>query len=384
MHFAGSTNSMIRSFISGYGNTIQAPLEAAMINGEGLSISKRFVSGLVNGFGHLQQDSSTGSLITGIRANFGGMGQFTSGQFLTNRTPWGTVLGNANVDFATLPYTGTQGTNVANIGSYPVFAIGNSAVNGNAASSPTTTAHSNAVTVLYNGRTQINTTGFTNTLAQTDVTPKAALDVVSTNTGVLFPRLTTAQRNAIASGDLQNGLLLYNTDSSVFQYYNGSAWSSVGSGGSGGSGRWQFGGGVQFDTVNSIGIGTSNTQNYKLAVNGDAIFTKIKVKTYANWPDYVFKRGYHLPSLADLERYINEHHHLPGVASEQEVRTNGIDISDQEAALLKKMEEFTLYLIDQNKDLTEQNRQLKQQAKQLEEQQKEIESLKALILSKTK
>ena len=45
----------------------------------------------------------------------------------------------------------------------------------------------------------------------------------------LAARLTNAQRNAIATGDLQNGLLLYNTDSSAFQYYNGSAWNSVAS-----------------------------------------------------------------------------------------------------------------------------------------------------------
>jgi hypothetical protein len=122
--------------------------------------------------------------------------------------------------------------------------------------------------------------------------------------------------------------------------------------------------------VNNIGIGTNNTQGYKLAVNGTAIFTKIKVKPVANWPDYVFKKAYTLPSLPELERYINEHRHLPGIASEKEVQATGIDVSEHEAALLKKVEELTLYLIEQNR--------------RLDAQQKEIDALKALILEKNK
>ena len=228
-----------------------------------------------------------------------------------------------------------------------------------------------------------------------NVTPQAALDVVSTNTGVLLPRLTTAQRNAIVTGDLHNGLLLYNTDSSAFQYYNGSAWNSVGSG-AGGSGRWLFSGGTVYDSVDNIGIGTNNTLGYKLAVNGAAIFTKVKVKTAGTWPDYVFKKGYKLPGLDELERYVLEHHHLPGIASEQEVQKDGIDVGDEQAALLKKVEELTLYLIGENRSLTEQNKQMSEQSKQiaeqnrqlteqnarLEAQQKEIDELKALIQAK--
>jgi hypothetical protein len=237
---------------------------------------------------------------------------------------------------------------------------------------------------LYNGRTQINTSGFSNTLTQANVTPQAALDVVSTNTGVLLPRLSTAQRNAIVSGDLQNGLLLYNTDSSAFQYYNGSAWNSVGTGS--GSSRWQYSGGTVYDSADNIAIGTSNPQSYKLAVNGTAIFTKAVVKPITSWPDYVFKKNYLLPGLDEVGRYIQEHHHLPGVASEQEIALRGIDLGEQQTVLLKKVEELTLYLLRENKSLTDQNRQITEQNKQLSEQnarlntlQKEIDELKALI-----
>jgi hypothetical protein len=153
--------------------------------------------------------------------------------------------------------------------------------------------------------------------------------------------------------------------------------------------RWIYNNGTLYDSADNIGIGTSNTDGYKLAVNGTAIFTKVKVKTSGTWPDYVFKKGYALPDLHQLERYIAEHKHLPGIASEKEVQEQGIDVGDHQAALLKKVEELTLYLIDQNKSLTEQNRQLTEQARQMTEQksrldaqQKEIDELKALIKAK--
>lgn len=125
----------------------------------------------------------------------------------------------------------------------------------------------------------------------------------------------------------------------------------------------------------SIGIGTKNTYGYKLAVNGTAIFTKVRIKTAGNWPDYVFKKGYKLPDLQELEHYITAHKHLPGIVSEGEVGRNGFDMGDHQAALLKKVEELTLYLIDENKKLREQNERLLQQ-------QREIDELKKLIRKK--
>jgi len=374
--------------VAGSGLKISAPVNNSFLGGGASWVSKPINANIIEGYGHNNSDTSWYSAVSGSWNIYGGTNQLTAGQFLTNRTPNGTVLGNANVDFSTLPYTGTQDANVANLGSYPIFAVGNSNAYWHSTTTRTITSQSNALTVLYNGRTQINTTGFANNLTQSNVTPQAALDVVSTNTGVLLPRLTTTQRNAIVSADLQNGLLLYNTDSSVFQYYNGTAWNSVGSG-TGGSSRWLFAGGTAYDSVDNIAIGTSNPQGYKLAVNGTAIFTKVKVKNAGTWPDYVFKKGYILPGLEELEKYVSEYHHLPGIASEQEVQLHGIDLGDQQAALLKKVEELTLYLIhenrsltDQNKQLSDQNRQLAEQGARLEAQQKEIDELKAMIQAK--
>jgi hypothetical protein len=62
----------------------------------------------------------------------------------------------------------------------------------------------------------------------------AMLDVKSTLKGMLIPRMTTAQRDAIASPD--NGLMIYNTTTSTFFYYNGVAWIEIGGAAGGGSG----------------------------------------------------------------------------------------------------------------------------------------------------
>jgi hypothetical protein len=73
-----------------------------------------------------------------------------------------------------------------------------------------------------------------------------------------------------------------------------------------------------------------------------------------------------------VEKYIRKYNHLPGVVSAKEAEQNGIDVGENQAALLKKVEEMTLYLIKQDKQLNEQNARL-------EAQQKEIDELKALI-----
>ncbi|MGN6533670.1 MAG: hypothetical protein ACTHK0_18150 [Ginsengibacter sp.] len=112
------------------------------------------------------------------------------------------------------------------------------------------------------------------------------------------------------------------------------------------------------NTSGSVGIGTSDTKGYKFAVNGDAIFNKIKVKSYANWPDYVFQQGYPLLSLQEIESYIKLNNHLPGVPSASEVKMNGVDLVENQAILLKKIEELTLLLIDQDKRLDEQAKKI--------------------------
>lgn len=70
-----------------------------------------------------------------------------------------------------------------------------------------------------------------------------------------------------------------------------------------------------------------------------------------SWPDYVFKNDYKLRNLYELETFIQSNHHLPEIPSESEVKQNGVDLLEMNAALLKKVEELTLYVIDLQKQI---------------------------------
>jgi hypothetical protein len=119
----------------------------------------------------------------------------------------------------------------------------------------------------------------------------------------------------------------------------------------------------------AIGI-TSFPVQYKLAVAGKAIVDELKVKPHASgWPDYVFLPTYKLTPLPELEQFIKAHQHLPEVPSAKEVAANGIEVGTNQALLLKKVEELTLYIIEQNK-------QLLQYQEKLVAVEKEIQQLK--------
>lgn len=109
----------------------------------------------------------------------------------------------------------------------------------------------------------------------------------------------------------------------------------------------------------SIGIGTIDTKGYKLAVNGSAIFTKVKVKSYSAWPDFVFHEDYRLQPLPQLEQFIKTNKHLPEMPSAEEVEKEGQDLAEINRKLLQKVEELTLYIIAQNKKNEELEMRLK-------------------------
>lgn len=115
----------------------------------------------------------------------------------------------------------------------------------------------------YNSNAQslaINTDGST-------AHASAMLDVKSTGKGVLIPRMTTAQRTAIAAP--ATGLQVYDSDLNLLFYYNGSTWSSVATG----SNYWTASGGnIYNNTGTNVGIG-STTPGDKLEVNGNIRFS---------------------------------------------------------------------------------------------------------------
>lgn len=105
-----------------------------------------------------------------------------------------------------------------------------------------------------------------------------------------------------------------------------------------------------------VGIGVSAPpSDFKLAVAGKVIADELKVKPHASgWPDYVFKAGYRLMPLKEIENFIKEKGHLPEVPSAEDVKKNGIELGNNQAALLRKIEELTLYLIEKDKQIQKQ------------------------------
>jgi hypothetical protein len=101
----------------------------------------------------------------------------------------------------------------------------------------------------------------------------------------------------------------------------------------------------------NVGIGTLNPGTFRLAVEGKIGAREVRVTNSNPWPDYVFKENYHLKNLYALESYIKKNNHLPNIPSAQEVKENGIEVSQMNAKLLEKIEELTLYVIELRKDI---------------------------------
>ena len=107
-----------------------------------------------------------------------------------------------------------------------------------------------------------------------------------------------------------------------------------------------------------VGIGGITTfptnliyANYRLFVKGGILTDEVRVKlsTSSTWADYVFAEGYKLKSLKELEDFITKNNHLPNVPSGNQVKEEGINVADMARIQQEKIEELTLYIIQQNK-----------------------------------
>jgi hypothetical protein len=99
-----------------------------------------------------------------------------------------------------------------------------------------------------------------------------------------------------------------------------------------------------------VGIGTANPDAL-LTVNGTVHAKEIKIDLSIPVPDYVFEKSYKLKSLKEVELYIKENKHLPEVSSATVMQKEGVNIAELNMKLLQKVEELTLYVIEQNKEI---------------------------------
>lgn len=104
----------------------------------------------------------------------------------------------------------------------------------------------------------------------------------------------------------------------------------------------------------NVGIGTSSPSS-KLHVNGGDIRVSggsfIDDGVTLNVPDYVFEPSYSLMPLTKLSDFIKENRHLPGVPSAKTVKEQGVNLSQMQMKLLEKVEELTLYMLEQKKEI---------------------------------
>lgn len=121
---------------------------------------------------------------------------------------------------------------------------------------------------------------------------------------------------------------------------------------------------------------------YGLYVAQGILAEKVKIAVhtdYVNWSDYVFADNYQLPSLNEVDNFIRANKHLPDVPSATDVKNDGIDVAQMDATLLKKIEELTLYMIQQQKQLEEQQVNNKNQAAEIEQLKQQLSELKSSI-----
>ncbi|HPK05262.1 MAG TPA: hypothetical protein PK908_05150 [Bacteroidales bacterium] len=167
------------------------------------------------------------------------------------------------------------------------------------------------------------------------------------------------------------------------------AFDVAGDGDSGSIIQWNHA--MIIDTLGNIGIGiTNNLSPEKLYVNGNTQIDgnlyiansniivdgeihakKFRAALNISWPDYVFDPAYNLPHLSDVEQFVVANRHLPGIPSAQTVELEGFELAEMNTLLLKKIEELTLYVIEQQKVLAKQQNELnalKEKMTQIENQ----------------
>ncbi len=191
------------------------------------------------------------------------------------------------------------------------------------------------------------------------------MSILANNSGADGPTISLHGRSypPLPSGENRKGMIWYNSYGDngyghMFLNYQPTA------------ATWTVDMGIMNDGKVVIGqdlIWASPTTNptptgYLLYVAKGILTEKLKVANHsdgANWSDFVFNKDYKLMSLSDVEGYVNTNKHLPEIPSASEVAKDGIDVASMDAKLLQKIEELTLYVIQQQKEIDELKKEIK-------------------------
>jgi hypothetical protein len=127
--------------------------------------------------------------------------------------------------------------------------------------------------------------------------------------------------------------------------------------------------------TNGAGSVTSAGANLNIELRTSKVtasrITATEVITTPQWdiPDYVFEKGYHPRTLAELERYLGENKHLPEMPGASEIKKSGMNMGEMNVLLLKNLEELTLHVIDLQKEMKSKDRRFERQ----------LDSLRAIV-----
>ena len=105
----------------------------------------------------------------------------------------------------------------------------------------------------------------------------------------------------------------------------------------------------QLNANGHAGFGTTASSIYAIQACGSIRAEEVIVET--GWCDFVFDADYQLAPLSDVESFIKTNKHLPGIPSAAEVEGNGLPLAAMSANFMQKIEELTLYTIDQEKEI---------------------------------
>jgi hypothetical protein len=135
--------------------------------------------------------------------------------------------------------------------------------------------------------------------------------------------------------------------------------------------NYLFGGKTKFDNLIVV---KDHENNKVLQLNNDGLLRarEIKVDEVA-WPDYVFKPNYELMPLNKVKEFIAQNGHLPNVPTAAEIEADGVNLGKTARITMEKVEELTLYMIEQQEQLEEQKELLKHQHQLIKEQQELVQ-----------
>jgi hypothetical protein len=117
---------------------------------------------------------------------------------------------------------------------------------------------------------------------------------------------------------------------------------------------WNSGWGdlMSFRGDGRIGIWTTDpATGYALSVNGKIMCEELKVQLSEAWPDYVFGDNYTLMPLQGVEFFIKNNRRLPGIPSAIQIENDGLSVGEMQKKMMEKIEELTLYIIQQQKEI---------------------------------